>query len=115
MGPSRTDFTRKIDYSAIPDGQVALDNAVLRLIKGIRGTRKHPIHLLDILSWFRGAPQPMVLESIHRHLDDNLIVAVPGTGGYRIKTFGDVVKERKLAKVSKAHLVVLNEIANPKA
>lgn len=88
MGPSRTDYTRKIDYTAIKDGQIALDNAVLRLVKGVRGPRFNPIALQDILDWFRGAPQEMVFKSLHQHEDDNLIVKV--SGGYRIKTFGDM-------------------------
>lgn len=97
MGPSRTDYSRKIDYTAIKDGQVSLDDTVLRLIKGIRGPRFNPIHLQDIFDWFRGAPQEMVLKSIHKHEDDNLIIKV--SGGYRVKTFGDTSPKARLSSL----------------
>jgi hypothetical protein len=130
MNASRTDFTRQIDYKAIKDGQLQLNNAVLRLIKGIRGPRYNPIHLQDILDWFRGATVEMVCTAIHQHEDDNLIVKV--SGGYRMKTFGDMMGKGKSNKatrpkrckdgsfdnnpgpIDRVHLMVLNEIANPK-
>lgn len=88
MGPSRTDYSRKIDYTAIKDGEKALKDAVLRLVTGIRGKRKNPIHLLDILSWFRGAPVEMVTKAIQELRQEDAIINVPG--GFRIKIFGDV-------------------------
>jgi hypothetical protein len=49
LNTSRTDDTRLIDYSVILNGQARLDNAVLRLVKGIRGPRKHPIELVTLV------------------------------------------------------------------
>jgi len=88
LNTSRTDDTRLIDYSVILNGQARLDNAVLRLVKGIRGPRKHPIELIHIFLWFRGAPKPMILESVHRLLDSNRITTE--RGGYRLMTVSDM-------------------------
>lgn len=92
MGPSRTDYSRKIDYSAIQNGEASLKDAVLRLVKGIRGPRKNPIHLLDILAWFRGAPIEMTTKALQELRHEGAVINVQG--GFRIKTFGDVVKGR---------------------
>ena len=91
MGPSRTDYSRKIDYTAIKDGKRQLKAAVLRLVTGIRGKRKNPIHLLDILSWFGTMNIDLVTEALLELKKEDAIISVPG--GYRIKTFGDVMNK----------------------
>jgi hypothetical protein len=97
MNCARTDSTRQIQYDAIPNGRAQLKFAVRRLIHGLRPQgRKNPIHLLDILAWFRGVTNKDVIHHIIHELEqENEIIQVVGTGGYRLKTVGDVIRERK--------------------
>jgi hypothetical protein len=68
MTAARTDYSRLIDYIALPDGMKKLQYQVVRFVRGIQGPRTKPVSPVQICKWFSKIPQRFVLEAIFESL-----------------------------------------------
>jgi hypothetical protein len=65
MSPSRTDYSRRIDWSGVKgDAPTQMRIQVVRFVRGIRGPRQTDVTQSDILRWFSGTPAEFVREGI---------------------------------------------------
>lgn len=64
MKASRTDDSRRVDWSGVKDGPVKLIGQVTRYVGGIRGPRKEGVTTKQILTWFHGTPEGVVQDAI---------------------------------------------------
>jgi hypothetical protein len=65
MAASRTDYSRRIDWSGVSgDALASMRAQVARFVRGIRGPRLDGVSEQQILDWFSGTPAPFVKEGI---------------------------------------------------
>ncbi len=73
MATSRTDYSRKIDWSAVKDARVSMRRQVVRFIHGIKKPRETPVTTKQILAWFHGTPWEFVNQVLQDAVDANEI------------------------------------------
>lgn len=91
-----------VDYSGIADGERKLQKAVYLFVLGINGQRKNPVTKKQILNWFHGTPESMVVATINALCGDGNIlfseaekVLFHENGKFRVLTFRDHSEARK--------------------
>ena len=83
-----------VDYSAIVDGERKLANAIYQFVLGIRGRRTTPVSRKQILNWFHGTPESLVVRVTNELVGDKLTAE---NGKFRVRTFRDNQLERQTA------------------
>jgi hypothetical protein len=81
-----------VDYSGIVDGERKLHRALFLFVLGINGRRKNPVTKKQILNWFHGTPESMVVAAINTLCGDTIIHE---NGKFRVLTFRDHSEARK--------------------
>jgi hypothetical protein len=81
-----------VDYSGIVDGERKLQRALFLFVLGINGRRKNPVTKKQILNWFHGTPESMVVTTINTLCGDTIIHE---NGKFRVLTFRDHSEARK--------------------
>lgn len=65
MTASRSDYSRRLDWSAVKgDALAQLTAQVTRFVAGIRGPRRGGVSRKQILTWFSGTPEEFVEKAI---------------------------------------------------
>ena len=82
-----------VDYSGIADGERKLQKALYHFILGINGQRKNPVTRKQIMGWFHGTPESMVVAALEFLLNDEVIMAEKGK--FRVMTFRDHANKRR--------------------
>lgn len=92
MNCSRTHYSRMVDYSAVIDGERKLANAIYQFVLGIRGRRSKPVSRKQILNWFHGTCESLVVRVANELVSDKL---TSENGKFRVRTFRDNANERQ--------------------
>jgi hypothetical protein len=56
---------RRIDFSAVVNGDKILQKQIARFVKGIRGKRSNPVSTKQIYAWFSSTPKGFVSDQLN--------------------------------------------------
>ncbi len=84
-----------VDYSGIADGERKLQRALYQFILGINGRRQNPVTRKQIMGWFHGTPESMVVAALEFLLNDEVIMAEKSK--FRVMTVRDHAAKRDTA------------------
>jgi len=90
-----------IDYSAVAGGRIKLNQAIYQYVLGINGRRSTGRTRSQIMKWFHGTPESFVVASLNEVSGDRILFDTT-TRKFRVRTFGDVKREREMEALSAA-------------